>query len=429
MSGVNMLVTREALQELDQSDPLDRFKEHFVLPEGVLYLDGNSLGALPVKAAQRASEVVTEQWGQGLIRSWNTAGWFEMPTRLGDKLGELLGANPGETVVTDTTSLNLFKALASALRIQQVDGPGRRVIITERDNFPTDIYIAQGLADLLNSVAVETGTSYEVKLIDDEADLLAALGDDTAVISLSHVNYRTGAMWDMAAINRAAHRAGALSIWDLAHAAGAVPVDLNASDSDYAVGCTYKYLNGGPGSPAFIWVNTKHQDRFWQPLSGWWSHAQPFEMATDYAPANDVRRFMCGTQPITSMAMVETGLDITLSADMDQLRRKSLELTDLFIDLVESQCADYGLRLVTPREHAQRGSHVSFQHPEGYAIMAALIDRGVIGDYREPEVLRFGITPLYLSRTDIWDSVEILREVLHTKAWQREEYSRRNAVT
>lgn len=429
MSGVNMLVTREALQELDQSDPLDRFKEHFVLPEGVLYLDGNSLGALPVKAAQRASEVVTEQWGQGLIRSWNTAGWFEMPTRLGDKLGELLGANPGETVVTDTTSLNLFKALASALRIQQVDGPGRRVIITERDNFPTDIYIAQGLADLLNSVAVETGTSYEVKLIDDEADLLAALGDDTAVISLSHVNYRTGAMWDMAAINRAAHRAGALSIWDLAHAAGAVPVDLNASDSDYAVGCTYKYLNGGPGSPAFIWVNTKHQDRFWQPLSGWWSHAQPFEMATDYAPANDVRRFMCGTQPITSMAMVETGLDITLSADMEQLRRKSLELTDLFIDLVESQCADYGLRLVTPREHAQRGSHVSFQHPEGYAIMAALIDRGVIGDYREPEVLRFGITPLYLSRTDIWDSVEILREVLHTKAWQREEYSRRNAVT
>lgn len=426
---MNMLVTREALQELDQSDPLDRFKEHFVLPEGVLYLDGNSLGALPVKAAQRASEVVTEQWGQGLIRSWNTAGWFEMPTRLGDKLGELLGANPGETVVTDTTSLNLFKALASALRIQQVDGPGRRVIITERDNFPTDIYIAQGLADLLNSVAVETGTSYEVKLIDDEADLLAALGDDTAVISLSHVNYRTGAMWDMAAINRAAHRAGALSIWDLAHAAGAVPVDLNASDSDYAVGCTYKYLNGGPGSPAFIWVNTKHQDRFWQPLSGWWSHAQPFEMATDYAPANDVRRFMCGTQPITSMAMVETGLDITLSADMDQLRRKSLELTDLFIDLVESQCADYGLRLVTPREHAQRGSHVSFQHPEGYAIMAALIDRGVIGDYREPEVLRFGITPLYLSRTDIWDSVEILREVLHTKAWQREEYSRRNAVT
>lgn len=426
---MNMLVTREALQELDQSDPLDRFKEHFVLPEGVLYLDGNSLGALPVKAAQRASEVVTEQWGQGLIRSWNTAGWFEMPTRLGDKLGELLGANPGETVVTDTTSLNLFKALASALRIQQVDGPGRRVIITERDNFPTDIYIAQGLADLLNSVAVETGTSYEVKLIDDEADLLAALGDDTAVISLSHVNYRTGAMWDMAAINRAAHRAGALSIWDLAHAAGAVPVDLNASDSDYAVGCTYKYLNGGPGSPAFIWVNTKHQDRFWQPLSGWWSHAQPFEMATDYAPANDVRRFMCGTQPITSMAMVETGLDITLSADMEQLRRKSLELTDLFIDLVESQCADYGLRLVTPREHAQRGSHVSFQHPEGYAIMAALIDRGVIGDYREPEVLRFGITPLYLSRTDIWDSVEILREVLHTKAWQREEYSRRNAVT
>ncbi|WP_431710912.1 kynureninase [Glutamicibacter uratoxydans] len=423
------LLSREALQELDQADALASYKEQFVLPEGVLYLDGNSLGALPVGAAQRAAEVVATEWGQGLIRSWNSAGWFEMPTRLGDKLGQLLGANAGETVVTDTTSLNLFKALASALRIQQVDGPGRRVLITERDNFPTDIYIAEGLADLLNSVGAEHGVSYEVKLIDTEAELRAALGDDTAVVSLSHVNYRTGAMWDMAAITRAAHEAGALIVWDLAHAAGAVPVELNASGADYAVGCTYKYLNGGPGSPAFIWVNAKHQDRFWQPLSGWWSHAQPFEMATNYAPAMDVRRFMCGTQPITSMAMVETGLDVTLSADMGQLRAKSLELTDLFIELVETRCAGFGLELVTPRAHAQRGSHVSFQHPQGYAIMAALIDRGVIGDYREPEVLRFGITPLYLSRTDIWDSVEILREILHTEAWQREEYSVRNAVT
>lgn len=423
------VVGREALELLDQQDPLDSFREQFLLPDGVLYLDGNSLGPLPVGATERAAEVVTTEWGQGLIRSWNSAGWFEMPTRLGDKLGRLLGAHPGETVVTDTTSLNLFKALASALRIQQVDGPGRRVIITERDNFPTDIYIAEGLADLLNSVGAESGTTYEVKLVDNESELRAALGGDTAVVSLSHVNYRTGSMWDMAAINEAVHQAGALAIWDLAHAAGAVPVELNASNADYAVGCTYKYLNGGPGSPAFIWVNARHQDRFWQPLSGWWSHAAPFEMAQSYAPANDVRRFMCGTQPITSMAMVETGLDISLSADMNLLRAKSLELTDLFIELVETRCAGYGLTLVTPREHAQRGSHVSFQHPGGYAIMAALIDRGVIGDYREPEVLRFGITPLYLSRTDIWDSVEILREVLHTGSWQHEEYSVRNAVT
>lgn len=417
------------LAQRDAQDPLQSFRERFSLPTGVLYLDGNSLGPLPLGAAERAAEVVQSEWGQGLIRSWNAAGWFDMPTRLGDKLGRLLGANPGETVVTDTTSLNLFKALASALRIQQVDGPGRRVIITERDNFPTDIYIAQGLADLLNSVGAEAGISYDVQLVDTEEELLAALGQDTAVVSLSHVNYRTGAMWDMDAITEAAHRAGALAIWDLAHATGAVEVDLNAAGADYAVGCTYKYLNGGPGSPAFIWVNAKHQDRFWQPLSGWWSHAAPFDMDQNYAPAADVRRFMCGTQPITSMAMVETGLDISLSADMAEIRAKSLELTDLFIELVETRCAGHGLQLVTPREHARRGSHVSFQHPEGYAIMAALVDRGVIGDYREPEVLRFGITPLYLSRTDIWDAVEILREVLVTGQWQREEYAVRNAVT
>lgn len=421
--------SREALQALDRQDPLARFRDRFVLPEAVIYLDGNSLGPLPVGAAERAAEVVNEQWGQGLIRSWNTAGWFELPTRLGDKLGTLLGANPGETVVTDTTSLNLFKALASALRIQQVDGPGRRVIITERDNFPTDIYIAQGLADLLNSVTTETGVDYEVRLIDTQDELLAALGPDTALISLSHVNYRTGRMWDMPAITAAAHEAGALAIWDLAHAAGAVPVDLNGADADYAVGCTYKYLNGGPGAPAFIWVNARHQRRFWQPLSGWWSHAQPFAMDEDYAPADDARRFMCGTQPITSLAMLEVGLDVSLEADQNQLRAKSLELTDLFIELVRERCPGLGLELVTPQQHAERGSHVSFRHPHGYAVMAALIERGVIGDYREPEVLRFGVTPLYLSRTDIWDAVEILREVLHTGAWQREEFTRRNAVT
>ncbi|MGP9780964.1 kynureninase [Arthrobacter sp. MYb211] len=426
---MSTVVSREKLELLDRQDALASFKDRFLLPDGVLYLDGNSLGPLPAGAAERAAEVVNVEWGQGLIRSWNSAGWFEMPTRLGDKLGSLLGANPGETVVTDTTSLNLFKALASALRIQQVDGPGRRVIITERDNFPTDIYIAEGLAELLNSVGAETGIRYEVKLIDNETELRAALGEDTAVLSLSHVNYRTGSMWDMAAITEAVHEAGGLAIWDLAHAAGAVPVDLNAAKADYAVGCTYKYLNGGPGSPAFIWVNARHQDRFWQPLTGWWSHQAPFEMAEQYTPANDVRRFMCGTQPVTSMAMIEVGLDIAVEAEMELVRAKSLELTDLFIELVETRCAGHGLELITPREHGQRGSHVSFHHPNGYEIIAALIERGVIGDYREPAVLRFGITPLYLSRTDIWDAVEILREVLHTGHWQREEFAVRNAVT
>jgi kynureninase len=425
--------SREDCLAADAADPLRGFRDRFTLPDGVLYLDGNSLGPLPVGSADRVRTVVEEEWGRGLIRSWNTAGWFGLPGRLGDKLARLVGGNPGEAVVTDTTSLNLFKALASAIRIQQADAPGRRVIVTERDNFPTDVYIAEGIADFLNSVAQETGTRYEVRLIDDSlppADGLAAvLGPDTAVVSLSHVNYRTGAMWDMAATTSAVHGAGALAVWDLAHAAGAVPVDLNGADADFAVGCTYKYLNGGPGSPAFIWVHARHQDRFWQPLSGWWSHAAPFEMADSYRPAGDVSRFLCGTQPVASLAMVENGLDISLDADMDQVRRKSLALGDLFIDLVETRCAEHPLELVTPREHAARGSHVSFRHPEGYAVMSALIARGVIGDYREPHVLRFGLTPLYLGYADVWDAVEVLRDVLDTRAWDAPEFKTRNAVT
>ena len=420
---------RASLQAADATDPLASFKDRFFLPEGLIYLDGNSLGPLPLGAAERAAEVINNEWAHGLIRSWNTAGWFEMPSRLGDKLARIIGGNDGETVVTDTTSLNLFKALASAVRIQQQDAPERRVILTERDNFPTDIYIAEGISDFLNSVNAETNEHYEVRLIDENLTLGQALDDSVAVLALSHVNYRTGAMWDMDAVTAAAHAAGALVIWDLAHAAGAVPVDLNGADADYAVGCTYKYLNGGPGSPAFIWVNERHQGRFWQPLTGWWSHAAPFEMADSYTAANDVRRFLCGTQPITSMAMVECGLDVALEADIELVRAKSLALADLFIALVRERCGDFGLELVTPEIHAERGSHVSFRHPEGYAIIQALTDRGVIGDYREPEVLRFGLTPLYLSYTDIWDAVEILRDVLETRSWDVPAYRTRHAVT
>ena len=420
---------RASLQAADATDPLASFKDRFSLPEGLIYLDGNSLGPMPLGAAERAAEVINNEWAHGLIRSWNTAGWFEMPSRLGDKLARIIGGNDGETVVTDTTSLNLFKALASAVRIQQQDAPTRRVILTERDNFPTDIYIAEGISDFLNSVNADTNEHYEVRLIDENLTLEQALDDSVAVLALSHVNYRTGAMWDMDAVTAAAHAAGALVIWDLAHAAGAVPVDLNGADADYAVGCTYKYLNGGPGSPAFIWVNERHQGRFWQPLTGWWSHAAPFEMADSYTAANDVRRFLCGTQPITSMAMVECGLDVALEADIELVRAKSLALADLFIALVRERCGEFGLELVTPEIHAERGSHVSFRHPEGYAIIQALTDRGVIGDYREPEVLRFGLTPLYLSYTDIWDAVEILRDVLETRSWDVPAYRTRHAVT
>lgn len=429
MSIPALSTAREDLIEADKNDVLASFRDRFSLPEGIIYLDGNSLGPLPLGAAERAAEVINNEWAQGLIRSWNTAGWFEMPSRLGDKLSKLIGGNDGETVVTDTTSLNLFKAIASAVRIQQQDAPTRRVILSERDNFPTDIYIAEGISDFLNSVKEDTGEHYEVRLIDENLSLEEALDESVAVLALSHVNYRTGAMWDMDAVTAKAHAAGALVIWDLAHAAGAVPVDLNGANADYAVGCTYKYLNGGPGSPAFIWVNARHQGRFWQPLTGWWSHAAPFEMADSYTAANDVRRFLCGTQPITSMAMIECGLDVSLAADMEQVRAKSLALTDLFIALVNERCGEFGLELITPENHADRGSHVSFQHPEGYAIIQALIGRGVIGDYREPEVLRFGITPLYHSYTDIWDAVEILRDILETRAWNVPAYKSRNAVT
>lgn len=420
---------REDCIAADAADSLSHFRERFILPEDVIYLDGNSLGPRPVGALERVQDVVRDEWGEGLIRSWNTAGWFDLPGRLGDKLAQLIGGRSGETIVTDTTSLNLFKALASAIRIQQVDHPEKRVIVTERDNFPSDVYIAEGITDFLNSVAEESGIRYEIRLVDDTLPLNAAIDESTAVISLSHVNYRTGAMWDMAAVTAQAHNLGALTVWDLAHAAGAVTIDLNGADADYAVGCTYKYLNGGPGSPAFIWVNARHQDRFWQPLAGWWSHAKPFDMADAYTPAKYINRFLCGTQPITALAMVETGLDIMLDADADALRAKSLALTDLFISLVEQRCGGHPLELITPRDHATRGSHVSFRHPEGYAVMSALIARGVIGDYREPEVLRFGITPLYLGHVDVWDAVEILRDILDTRAWDAEEFKQRNAVT
>ena len=414
--------TRESCIEADRLDPLAHLRQRFDLPDGVIYLDGNSLGVLPRAARARSLAVLGEEWGTGLIRSWNAAGWFELPVRLGEKLRRLLGAGPGEIVVTDTTSLNLFKALAAALRIQQASRPERRVIVSERDNFPTDLYVVQGMIDWLQQ-------GYQLRLIDADRPLEDSLTDDIAVLCLSHVNYRTGAMHDMAAITGLAHRQGALTLWDLAHSAGAVPVDLQASDADFAVGCTYKYLNGGPGSPAFIWVSPRLQDRCWQPLSGWWGHDDPFAMAVDYQPARGIRRFLCGTQPVLSMAVAECGLDIALEADMAAVRAKSLALADLFIRLVEERCAAHPLTLITPREHARRGSHVSFRHPDGFAVMQALIGRGVIGDYREPEVLRFGLAPLYLGYADVWDAVEALRDILDTRGWDRPEYFRRARVT
>lgn len=414
--------TREACLQADQRDALAPLKAHFVVPEGVLYMNGNSLGLQPKAAAARGAHVIEHEWGQRLIRSWNEAKWFELPTRLGDKLGQLIGAGPGEAVVTDTTSLNIFKSLAAAIRIQQHRAPERKIIVSERDNFPTDLYMVQGIIDLLQQ-------GYEMRLVDEDLPLDQALDDTVCVVLLSHVNYRTGYLYDMGAVTAQAHECGALAIWDLAHSAGAVPVDLTAAKADFAVGCSYKYLNGGPGAPAFIWVAPQHTDQFWQPLSGWWGHHNPFNMTVAYQPAEGIRRYLCGTQPIVSLSLLECGLDIALQADMHEVRNKSLALSDLFISLVDKRCAAHPLTLVTPREHASRGSHVSVQHPHAFAITQALIARGVICDYREPEVLRFGFTPLYFGYADVWDAVEILKDVLDSEIWKRPEFSQRGAVT
>ncbi|MBD8530432.1 MULTISPECIES: kynureninase [unclassified Massilia] len=399
-------ITRASCSARDAADPLAPLRDRFDLPPDLIYLDGNSLGARPRAALERAQAVVAREWGHDLIKSWNTAGWFDLPKRLGERLAPLIGAEAGEVAVTDTTSLNLFKALAAAVQMQAA-GPNaaRRVIVTERSNFPTDIYMAEGLADWL-----ERG--YRVRLVDSVEALPAAIDGDCAVVMLTHVNYRTGYQHDMTALTRHAHASGALIVWDLAHSAGAVPVDLNGAEADFAVGCTYKYLNGGPGSPAFIWVPRRHQAQFAHPLTGWWSHAKPFAMAHGFAPTDGIGRALCGTQPVVSLALVECGLEVFEATDMAAIRAKSLALTDLFIDLVEATCADHPLGLVTPREHARRGSQVSFTHPHGYAVMAALIARGVIGDYREPEIMRFGFTPLYTRFVDVWDAVAILKDIL-----------------
>jgi len=451
------MTTLKDCRALDAQDPLRPLCAQFVLPEGVIYLDGNSLGVLPKNAAARVARAVTEEWGQGLIRSWNSAGWFDLPQRLGDKIAQLVGAKPGEVVATDSTSVNLYKVLSAALNIAAEDTPGRKILVSERSNFPTDLYIAEALCR-------ERG--YRLKLL-EPAEIAAALTGEVAVLMLTHVNYRTGAMHDLAAVTAAAHAAGILTVWDLAHSAGAVSVDLHGARADFAVGCGYKYLNGGPGAPAFVWVHAKHANRFWQPLAGWWGHAAPFEFTPDYRPAQGIARYLCGTQPILSMVALECGLDSVLAAQplggMAALRTKSLALTDLFIALVEERCAGHGLGLATPREHAQRGSQVCLtrEHgphapplggslpPEGavtalgrpgggsgaYAIMQALIARGVIGDFRAGDgaahldILRFGFTPLYIGFEEVWAAVEHLRQVLDNGEWQQPEFNQKQAVT
>jgi len=408
---------REAFEALDRTDPLAPLRDEFLLPPGVIYLDGNSLGALPRSTAARVSCVIEKEWGRDLVTSWNRHDWIGMPQRVGDKIARLIGAEAGEVVVAESTSINLFKVLAAALKMR----PGRRVILSEKENFPTDLYIAEGLVDLL-------GQHYTLRLVSAD-ELTQALGADTAVLMLTHVNFRSGAIHDMAALTAAAQAAGALAIWDLSHSAGVLPVDLNAARADFAIGCGYKYLNGGPGAPAFVCAAARHQGQAAQPLYGWLGHAAPFEFAASYRPAAGIRQYLAGTPSILALAALEEGVDLLLRADLAQLRAKSQALTEAFIALVEARCAGHGLSLMAPRDPARRGSQVSFAHEQGYAVMQALIARGVVGDFRAPDLLRFGFSPLYTRHVDVWDAANALRDVLAAGAWRRPEFQNRAAVT
>ncbi|MEU0313331.1 kynureninase [Nocardioides sp. NPDC006273] len=419
-------MNRDDVVALDRADPLGPLRELFDLPEGTIYLDGNSLGALPRATAGRVAEVVTQEWGRGLIESWNTASWITLPQRVGDKIARIVGAGESEVVVADSTSLNVYKVLASALSIASVDSPERRIVISERSNFPTDIYIA-------SSLCRERG--YELVLV-DSPDEIEGLLDRAAVLMLTEVNYRTGYLHDMAAVTERAHGHGVLAVWDLCHSAGAVPVDLRGADADFAVGCGYKFLNGGPGSPAFLWVSPRHVDRFEQPLSGWMGHAAPFEMSPGYRPAEGVSRYLSGTPAVIGISALECGVDTLLAAEtyggLPALREKSLALTRLFADLVASRLP--GFVIESPPEDARRGSQVSLSLGSGegaYAIVQALIERGVVGDFRagSPDILRFGVTPLYTRYVDVWDAVDHLVSVMDNDEWRDERFWTRGAVT
>jgi kynureninase len=411
------MITQAELEALDRTDPLAGFRDRFLLPEGMIYLDGNSLGPLPRATPARMAEVLTREWGEGLIRSWNDAGWIDLPTRVGDRLAPLLGAEPGSVVVADSTSVNLYKLLGAALALR----PERRTVLSEAGNFPTDLYVAA-------SIAAFRGAGHRLRTVPAEA-LAGALDQDVAVLMLTHVNYRTGAMHDMAALTAAAHAAGALVLWDLAHSAGAVPLALAADAVDFAVGCGYKFLNGGPGAPAFLYVAPRLHAALDMPISGWLGHAAPFAFEPGYRPAAGIGRAIVGTPPVLSLAALAVGVEIALAAPIAEVRAKSLRLGEVFAALVAQECSGLGLHLLTPAEPARRGSQISFAHPAAYPVMQALIARGVIGDVRAPDILRFGLTPLTLRYAEIGQAVAALREVLTTEAWRHPDYQVRQKVT
>ena len=412
-----MTTTRADCEALDRSDVLAGKRGAFLLPKGIIYLDGNSLGVLPRSVPARVQATVEREWGETLIKSWNEHGWFQLPQKIGRCLERLIGAEPGSVIVGDTISVNLFKILTSALGQRRE----RKVILSDSGNFPSDLYVAQGLSQFI-------ADGHEVRIVAPD-DVASSIKSEVAMVMLTEVDYRTARRHDMKAITKLTHDAGALMIWDLAHSAGAVPVDLKGSGADFAVGCTYKYLNGGPGAPAFLYVRPDLQDVVQPALVGWWGHARPFVFELDFVPAPGIIRQQCGTQPILSMAALDAALDVWDDVDVKDLHAKSMALCQLLIKLVEKKNSRHGLTLFGSRDLEQRGSHVSFHCPEGYAVMQALIAQGVIGDFRMPDVIRFGITPLYTSFAEIWDAAAILTRILDEKLWNRPEFLAKKAVT
>lgn len=409
--------SRDGAVSLDQADPLGHFRGRYHIPDGVIYLDGNSLGPMAKTAPEAMATALEGEWANGLITSWNAAGWWDLPVSIGEKLAPVIGAAPGQTVVTDSTSINIYKLLHAALALR----PDRSVILTEADSFPTDLYMTEG--------ALSSNRDISRRLIQDFGDLNGQMGDDVAVVLLSHVNYRTGALLDMKSITQAVQDQGAIMVWDLCHSSGVIPMELDDWNVDFAVGCTYKYLNGGPGAPAFIYAAKRYLGKIQQPLSGWWGHAAPFDFEQDFRPEPGIRSFLCGTQPILSMRALSAALDVFADVDIQTVRQKSQALTGYFIELIDHYCKGYDLEVLSLRDEQLRGSQVSLTHRQGYPIVQALIDRGVIGDFRTPDQLRFGFAPLYLRYIEVWDAVQHLRDILETGSWDQARFHKRDPVT
>ena len=412
-------LTREDFTSLDKIDPLAKIRDEFSLPQNLIYFDGNSLGPLPKCTIHTLETMIQKEWGNGLIGSWNKENWINMPRELGNKIAPLVGAKLGEVIVVDSTSVNLFKVLTSALLLNK----NRRVIVSEAENFPSDLYILEGVNKMF-------GESYERHLIEEgDYEIDKYIDTSTAVVMLSHVNYKTGRISDIKRITSIAHEKGALVIWDLSHSVGVMPLYLHDCGVDFAVGCTYKHLNGGPGAPGFLYVHKSLIEKVSQPLTGWMGHIQPFEFVVNYQPANDICKYICGTPPIIAYKAIESGLTVFEQVSMNVVREKSIKLSEMFIQLMQQECIKFGFELFSPRNAEQRGSQVSFTHGNGFSIMQTLISHSVVGDFRQPNILRFGFSPLYMRFKDVWDAVICLREIMQTKEWQSEQFNKRGYVT